>query len=143
MILDEDDDAGRFDGLSRATASGRDGILLGQELARRLGVIEGDLLRVLVPQVTLTPWAPQPRSKVLEVVGTYSSDHFQEDSQRAYVTLEGARRLLRAQAGSSWVEVRLDDLRRLEAMKQTLRDELGDAWLVVDMIERTRTCFAR
>lgn len=130
------DDPGRFDGLVRGTRSGRDGILLGAELAKRLGAIEGDALRVLVPQVTLTPWAPRPRSKVLEVVGTYSSDHFQEDSQRAYVTLEAARELLRAGAGTSRVEVRLDDLGRLEEMKRSLGDALGPPWIVVDMIEQ-------
>ena len=135
-------DAGASDGpfgrLARPAPSGRDGILLGEQLASKLGAREGDLLRVLVPHVTLTPWSPMPRNRVFEVVGSYSSEHFQEDSVRAYVGLETARSLLRAPGLSSWVEVRLDDVRELEEMKRTLRGEVSPTWLVVDLIEQNR-----
>jgi lipoprotein-releasing system permease protein len=135
VILD-DDKVNPFPALTEPTSSGRDGILLGEELALRLGVIDGDLVRVLAPQVTLSPWAPVPRSGIFEVVGTYHSEHFQEDSQRAYVHLDAARKLLRARDQASWIEVRLDDLRRLEGMKAELRETLGPAWLVIDLIEQ-------
>jgi lipoprotein-releasing system permease protein len=125
-----------FAALSRRTSSGRAGIVVGERLAIRVGALEGDLVRVLVPQVTLAPWGPQPRSQIFEVVGTYRSDHFQEDSQRAYVTIAAARKLLRAGARASWVELRLDDLRQLAAMKRTLRDNLGPPWTVIDLLEQ-------
>jgi lipoprotein-releasing system permease protein len=124
--------------LDRPSPGGREGIVLGAELALSVGLFEGDLVRVLVPQVTLTPWAPVPRSRVFEVVGTYESGHFQHDAQRAYVGLAAAGRLLRAAGGSSWVEVRLDDLRRLEPMKLRLREALGSPWLVIDLIEQNQ-----
>jgi len=124
--------------LLNPTASERDGVILGSDLALELGVIEGDLVRVLVPQVTLSPWAPVPRSRVFEVVGTYASGHFQQDSQRAYVGVESARGLLRAPGRASWLEVRLDDLRQLETMKSRLRETLGGPWLVIDLIEQNR-----
>ena len=118
MILGEDDDDGPFSGLRRATSSGRAGILLGEELALKLGAREGDLVRALVPQVTLTPWSAMPRSRVYEVVGTYRSEHYQEDSMRAYMALDEARTLLRAANGSSWLEVRLDEIQRLGAVSR-------------------------
>jgi lipoprotein-releasing system permease protein len=136
VILEPDAAENPFLLLGAVTESGREPILLGEELARRMGAIEGDQLRVLVPEITLSPWSPVPRSRVFEVVGTYSSDHFQEDSQRAYVPLASADKLLHAEGRSSWIEVRLDDLRRLEPMKSRLREELGSAWLVVDLIEQ-------
>jgi lipoprotein-releasing system permease protein len=128
----------RFTPLSRPTRSGREGILLGLGLATDLGVVEGDLVRVLVPSVSLVPWGAEPRSRVLEVVGRYQSDHFQEDTMRAYVALDTARDLLRTPALSSWVEVRLDDLRAIETMKEQLRRALSPEWLVVDLIEQNR-----
>ncbi len=114
----------------------RDGIVLGSDLARSLGAIVGDRVRVFVPQVTLSPWGPKPRTAVFEVVGTYESGHFQQDSQRAYVDLEAAARLVKSAGRTNWVEIRLDDLRRLPAMKERLRSELGHPWLVIDLIEQ-------
>ena len=138
VILGGDGAAGPFAALREPTESGRAGILLGDDLADRLGAIEGDAVRVVVPQLTMTPWAPVPRSKVFEVVGTYHSDHFQEDSQRAYIGIEAAGRLLRATGRATWVEVRLDELSRLAEKKRGLRSELGGSWLVIDLIEQNR-----
>jgi lipoprotein-releasing system permease protein len=138
VILDTDVAAGPFAPLVGGSASGREGIVLGAGLAAKLGVVEGDLVRALVPSVTLTPWGATPRSRVYEVVGRYHSDHFQEDALRAYIDLESARRLQRAPGASSWIELRLDDLGRLDPMKELLRRRLSPAWLVVDLIEQNR-----
>ena len=103
VILGEGGDEGAFSSLLQQTTSGRPPIVLGKELAGRLGARESDLVRVLVPQVSLAPWTTMPRSRLMEVVGKYSSDHFQEDATRAYVSIEDARRLLRAEDASSWM----------------------------------------
>jgi lipoprotein-releasing system permease protein len=124
--------------LGRRAESGRAGIVLGAGLASKLGVPEGSFVRVLVPSVTLTPWGASPRSRVFEVVGRYSSDHYQEDSLRAYIDLDAARQLLRAENGSSWIEMRLDELSRLQAMKSELRRKLSPAWIVIDLIEQNQ-----
>jgi len=127
-----------FARLTRATESGREPIVLGQQLADRLGARAGDSVRILVPQMTLAPWGAQPRSRVYEVVGQYRSDHYQEDATRAYVTLDSARSLLRADGATSWLEVRLHDLRRLVPMKKKLQSALPPSWVVVDLIEQNR-----
>jgi lipoprotein-releasing system permease protein len=138
VILDREAHESTFAALAAPTETGRDGIVLGVGLARKLGVIEGDLVRVLVPSITLAPWGAAPRSKVYEVVGQYRSDHFQEDTIRAYVLIGSARKLLRAADGTSWVELRLDDLAELGPMKEELRRELSPGWFVVDLIEQNR-----
>jgi lipoprotein-releasing system permease protein len=121
--------------LGERTASGRAGILLGETLARRLGAAAGDGVRVFVPSVTLGPLGPIPRSQAFEVIGTYHSENFQEDSQRAYLALAEARRLMRSDGLASWLEVRLEDLRELGRMKGAIQAALGPAWSVVDLIE--------
>lgn len=124
-----------FQRLAAPTASGRPGILLGEQLASRLHAVEGESVRVVVPEVRLAPWGALPRSQVFEVVGRYRSNHFQEDAQRAYTDLESARRLVGAADGTRWVEVRLDDPSQLGPMKECLKGELGQSWLVVDLLE--------
>ena len=130
-----------FNLLGQATQTGRAGILLGEQLALKLGVLQGSLVRVLVPQVTLSPWSPVPRSRVYEVVGTYRSDHFQEDSQRAYISMPAASKLLKVPGEVSWLEVRIDELKRLDETKQALQEGLGPDWVVVDLIEQNRDLF--
>jgi lipoprotein-releasing system permease protein len=127
-----------FPALATPGGTGRAGIVLGEELALRLAVIPGETVRVFVPRATLSPWGPMPMSRVYEVLGTYSSEHFQEDSQRAYVHIDSARRLLRQEGQTSWLEVRIDDVRQLVRMKQALRAELGSDWLVIDLIEQNQ-----
>jgi lipoprotein-releasing system permease protein len=127
-----------FAALARKTESGREGIVLGAGLAAKLGAVRGDVVRALVPRVTLTPWGATPRSRVYEVVGTYRSDHFQEDTLRAYIDLRSARHLQRVDGGSSWIELRLEDLRQLVPMKDELRRQLSPDWFVVDLIEQNR-----
>jgi len=127
-----------FRALGEATESGREGIVLGRQLARRLGAIPGDAVRVFVPRARLSPWGPIPVSRVLEVVGTYTSEHFQEDLQRAYVDIDTTRALLREEGATSWLEVRLEDLRRLAPMKARIAEALGSSWLVIDLIEHNQ-----
>jgi lipoprotein-releasing system permease protein len=129
------DQAAALRRLDEPPVAGRARVVLGRELALRLGVVEGDTVRVLVPEVTLAPWGALPRSQLFEVAGTYSSEQFQEDARRAFVNLGDLRRLLRADGVTSWIDVRLNDLRRLDATKQRLRVELGPSWLVGDLIE--------
>jgi len=133
-----DPGAGAFARLEAAAPSGRHGIVIGSDLASTVNVREGDMVRVLVPRITLTPWAPQPRSQLFEVVGVYHSGHFQQDSVRSYVSIDAARGLLRAGERSSWIEVRLDDVNDLGPMKKTLQAALDHPWLVIDLIEQNQ-----
>jgi lipoprotein-releasing system permease protein len=125
-----------FAELAQPRESGLASMVLGEDLAARLGAHAGDRVRVIVPRLTLAPWGAQPASQVFEVVGTYRSNDLLGDSRRAYADLAPARRLLRADAAASWVEVRLDDVRELQAMKQRLASRVGPDWLVIDLIEQ-------
>ena len=120
------------------THSGRAGIVLGADLASDLAVETGDQVRVLVPKVRLTPFTPIPRSLVLEVVGTFRTGAYPQDAQRAYLALDVARRLLEAPGTASWVELSLTDPRRLAAMKRNIAHEMGDRFVVLDLIEQNK-----
>jgi len=127
-----------FEPLVKAPVEEVPPILLGEGLARRLSVSRGDRVRLLVPRVTLTPFAPLPRTRLFRVAGTFRSDTFEQDAQRAYVKIEDARRLLDAGDGASWIEARLTSLRELDDAKQTLRKSLGPEWTVVDVLEQNQ-----
>lgn len=127
--------------LTRPAESGRPGIVLGSDLAVHLGVSPGDTVRVLVPKIRLTPFSPMPRSLVLTVAGTVKTNSYMQDSQRGYVALDVARRLLDAPGRASWIELRLDDPRQLSAMKASVASAMGHGFTVLDLIEQNREIF--
>jgi lipoprotein-releasing system permease protein len=136
VILGQPANETPYGGLAGKTASGKQGILLGSELARKIGARAGDFVRVLVPRLTLAPWTAAPRTRLYEVVGTYSSEHFQEDELRAYIDVDEARSLLREPGATSWVALRVDDLRQLDSLKQGIASSIGASWRIVDLVEQ-------
>ena len=128
-------------GLKKPGESGRPGIVLGADLAARMAVSPGDLVRMLVPKVRLTPFAPIPRSLVLEVAGIVKTDAYPQDSQRAYIALDVARRLLDTPGRASWVELRLTDPGELRAMKAVVARAMGERFVVLDLLEQNKEIF--
>jgi lipoprotein-releasing system permease protein len=130
-----------LDVLTRRRDGGRPGIVLGVDLAARLAVRPGDLVRILVPKVRLTPFAPIPRSLMLEVAGTVKTEAYPQDSQRAYIDLEVARRLLEAPGRASWIELRLAEPHELGAMKAAVAKAMGERFVVLDLLEQNKEIF--
>jgi lipoprotein-releasing system permease protein len=83
-------------------------VILGSALARTLGVVPGDRLRVVLPQVTTTPLGLFPRSRLVTVVGLFEVGA-QQDSQLAYSSLDTARRLV-PRGGARGLQLRTVDL---------------------------------
>jgi len=91
------------------------GILLGSDLATRLGVRPGDSVTVLTPNGTLSPMGLLPRSRRMQVAGIFSLGLYEFDSAYGFVSLEVARRLL-GDDEVMLVELRVDDIYRAPAI---------------------------
>src|SRR5689334_10475963 len=74
---------------------GEGSIVLGQELANALGVVVGDPIEVVSPQMTITPMGQIPTTLAFKVVAIFSSGLYDIDSSWAYVPIRSAQRLLR------------------------------------------------
>jgi len=119
-----------------------DPIALGVDLARTLGVGVGDRVRVIVPQLRLSPWDVRPRTRVFQVTGIIDSGFYDYDASWAYCSLAAARRLMGAEEVATVVEVRLADLERIEESRRRITEAVGDSYPVTDMIQMNRTFFA-
>ncbi len=117
-------------------------IALGVDLAKGLGVVEGDVVRVLVPQVRLSPWGVRPRSRSFRVAGVVDSGFYDYDSTWAYVSIGEARRLLGTDDVATVIEVKVRDLDDLDGVRDTVAAAVGDGYLVTDMVEMNRTFFS-
>ena len=83
-------------------------IVLGIELARSLGVREGDPVTIVTPGGQMTPAGIVPRLKQFTVAGTFEAGHYEYDSALALIHLDDAARLLRVE-GATGVQLKLAD----------------------------------
>ena len=117
------------------------GIVLGRDLARQLGVHEGDRVTLVAPSGQVTPAGVVPRLKQMTVVGTFDSGHYEYDAGLAMIHVDDAARIFRVD-GPTGVRLRLRDLHRAPEVAADLYGRLGDNLLVRDWTQQNRTWFA-
>jgi lipoprotein-releasing system permease protein len=120
---------------------GRFGVVLGAELARSLGVREGDPVTLIAPGGQVTPAGVVPRLKQMTVVGTFDSGHYEYDSGLALLHEEDAARILRLE-GPTGVRLKLKDLHQAPQVAADLSETLSGAPIVRDWTRQNRTWFA-
>ena len=88
---------------------GEFGVVLGIELARALGVREGDPVVVVVPQGNVTAAGTLPRLKTFRLVGVFEIGMYEFDNGLALINIDDAARLYRLE-GVTGVRLKVDDL---------------------------------
>jgi len=116
------------------------GIVLGHELARELGVAEGDKITVVLPGGQVTPAGVVPRLKSLNVVGTFSSGHYQYDSGLALVHIDDAAKLFRTE-GPTGVQLKLRNVHDARRVAGEMAQAMGPDILVRDWTRANATWF--
>lgn len=122
-------------------AAGQFNVVLGAELARTLGVREGDPVTIIAPGGQVTPAGVVPRLKQMTVVGTFDSGHFEYDSGLVLMHVEDAARLFRLE-GPTGVRLKLKDLHRARQVAAELSTQLTGDFLIRDWTRQNRTWFA-
>ncbi|MCF8168655.1 MAG: lipoprotein-releasing ABC transporter permease subunit [Rhodoferax sp.] len=117
------------------------GIVLGNELARSLGVRTGDKVTLVAPSGQVTPAGVVPRLKQMTVVGSFDSGHYEYDSAMAFVHWEDAAKVFRLE-GPSGVRLKLRDLHQARRVADELGRSLTGDLVLRDWTRQNRTWFA-
>ncbi|HEX2010411.1 MAG TPA: lipoprotein-releasing ABC transporter permease subunit [Roseateles sp.] len=112
------------DGPLARLKAGEWGMVLGGELARQLGVREGDKLTLVTPGGQVTPAGTQPRLKSFTVVGVFNAGHYEYDSGLALIHVGDAAKLFRV-AGPTGVQLKLADVHAARQVGEQLAQSLG------------------
>jgi lipoprotein-releasing system permease protein len=120
---------------------GEFGIVLGAELARIMGVREGDPITLIAPGGQVTPAGIIPRLKQMTVVGTFDSGHYEYDSGLAMIHMDDAMRIYRLDAPTG-VRLKLKDLNQAPEVAAELAGQLSGNPIVRDWTQQNRTWFA-
>ena len=121
--------------------SGEFGVVLGGELARAMGVREGDSVTLIAPSGQVTPAGIVPRLKQMTVVGTFDSGHFEYDSALVMMHQIDAARIFRLE-GPTGIRIKLKDLHQARQVALELSKTLSGDLLIRDWTRQNKTWFA-
>ena len=111
---------------------GEYGIILGGELANYLGVLTGDKITVISPQINSTPAGIVPRMRRFTVVGIFQVGMYEYDRNMALIHLTDAAKLFRMDDAVSGLRIKLDDLFNAPKITHDLATALYDDYQVSD-----------
>jgi len=106
------------------------GIILGSELANKLGVDTGGMVSIVTPAYR--------GGKDLKVAGTFTSGMYEYDSNLAYIDLAKAEELFGSGDLVTGLSIKVDDLFNVDGVKMSLKEKLGAAFDVRTWIDLNR-----
>ncbi len=118
------------------------GIVLGEELARNLGVWVGEPVVLISPQGLSTPFGLAPALKRYRVVGLLKTGYYEYDSATAYASLESAAAFFKTPGGLSGFQLRLTRLELADETAEKLQSAFGLEFNVRSYTQLNRTLFA-
>jgi lipoprotein-releasing system permease protein len=130
---------GTWDGLGGDKTPG---IVLGVELADRMGADVGGEVVLVSPSSVATPLGLLPKMQRFKVVGLLKTGYYEYDNGTAWTELAAASKFLGREAGATGVGLRLKDLRTVDAAAKRLRAALGFSRTVRTYAQMNQTLFA-
>lgn len=114
------------------------GIILGNELARKLKVGVGDTVNVVSPAGPISAMGMVPKIRTFAVVGLFSSGMFSYDSSLAYIELVEAQRFFNLGASVTGIEVKVTDVFRAGDIAHQIEQALGFSHGARDWMQMNR-----
>jgi lipoprotein-releasing system permease protein len=120
----------------------RPGIILGKELAMRLGVYLGDTLNVVSPVGPVTGASMTPKIRPFAVVAIFQSGMYEYDSSLAYIELGEAQKFFNMPTTVSGIEVKVTDVFRAAEIARSIEQQLGFSFWARDWMQMNRNLFS-
>ena len=112
--------------------AGKFRIILGGELANYLGVIPGDKITLISPQINSTPAGILPRLRRFTVVGAFQVGMFEYDRNMALIHISDAAKLFQLGDRVSGLRLKLDDLFNAPQITRGMANQLYNEYRVSD-----------
>lgn len=121
----------------------RNGIVLGMNLADRLGTVVGDTVAVVSPagsELALLQLG-QPIIRRFVVVGIYESNNKEYDGQYAFISVQSAQRLFGRGKTIGGIELRLTSMDKADTFRKTIEEKFGSAFRVLTWYDLHRDLY--
>jgi lipoprotein-releasing system permease protein len=117
-------------------------IIIGRDLARTLGLIQGDTLFVISPRGTLAPVGYIPFMKRFAVAGFFETGMYAYDGSLAFMRLADAQQLSQRNRTASAVELRIDQIFDASEIGDQIIATLGSGYRYRDWMQLNRNLFS-
>lgn len=126
-----------------APVDGLPGVIIGKELAQRLGLKMGSRVNLLSPVGQRSSAGFQPRIRSFRVVGIFHTGMYEYDSSLGFVSLPASRELFGLPAGHlSGIEVTVKDVYKADEAARHIEALLGPGVLARHWMEMNANLFA-
>ncbi len=131
---------GGVDGLKEGTPPG---IIIGSELAKRLGLNVGSRVNLLSPSGQKSTAGFQPRIRPFKIAGIFKTGMYEYDSSLAFISLDTCRDLLGMESGYlTGIEITVEDLFNADAVTAVLNDRVGHRFYARSWMDMNANLFA-
>jgi len=118
------------------------GIVLGQELAKQLGLTLGDTVSVVSPLGEVTPLGRVPKMRAFRLVGTFESGMYEYDSTISFISLAQAQAFLGLGGRVTGLEVKTRDIYQAAEIAKKIKDKLGFPYWTKDWMRMNKNLFS-
>ena len=120
----------------------RDGIILGKELAHRIGLQRNDAVSMISPASRVTPMGLVPKIKLFRVVGIFESGMFEYDSNLAFISMHAAQKFFSMKGKVSGIEIQVKDIERADQVAKDIQSTLGFPYYARDWMRMNKNLFS-
>jgi lipoprotein-releasing system permease protein len=118
------------------------GIILGKELAMRLGAFVGDTINVVSPVGQISAVAIVPKIRTFTVVAIFGSGMYEYDSSLAYIAMGEAQKFFNMADTVTGIEVKVDDIFQANGIARDIEHALGFPYWARDWMALNRNLFS-
>jgi lipoprotein-releasing system permease protein len=118
------------------------GIILGKELALRLGVFVGDTVNVVSPVGPISAIGMVPKIRTFALVALFESGMYEYDSSLAYIDLAEAQKFFNMGQTVTGIEIKVTDVFRAAETARSVEQSLGFAYGARDWMQMNRNLFS-
>ncbi len=124
------------------TGGSREGLLLGRELALRIGAQVGDVVGIVTASSTLGPTGLLPRRKTFEVAGIFNTGLYEFDNATALIAIGVAQKLFGLEGRASYIQVKLADIFAAPAIGEEIKAVLPPVVYITTWMELNKSLFS-
>jgi lipoprotein-releasing system permease protein len=117
-------------------------IILGKELAKNLGVMQGDTVYLISPRGMISPIGHMPTMKRFKVAGLFESGMYEYDRTLSYIHIKDAQKILRMGDSVNGIEVRVNDIYNARNIADRIVKELGFQYWARDWMQMNQNLFS-
>jgi lipoprotein-releasing system permease protein len=120
----------------------REGLLLGREIALRIGAQIGDAVSIVTASSTLSPLGLLPKTKRFQVTGIFNTGLYEFDNSTALVSVGVAQKLFGLEGRASYIQVKLRDIFAAPAIGEKIKATLPPVVYITTWMELNKSLFS-